>query len=473
MAKLFGTSGARGKTNLEITPMLAFCIALCYGLNLKSAKGGKRVRVLVGHDQRFGADMLANSVIAGFQAVGVDVVMLGMVPTGVYCVYMREGNFDGGILVTGSHMRPERIGIIPMLGNGHYADRDVTDPIEIRLATIDVLLEEEHTRGRYLVGHEHIGGMTSENGLPRYADSVCRAFGRDWIAIKGAGFRVILDPGNGTAGEISQHLLGVLRLTHTVLNSDPKPIPDRRSECTPENCAEAIARTRDGGFTLGACFDGDADRVKFITPEGVMLQDDVVAGIFARHLLQADDVVVTPVNASGMIEEICRERVALVKYCRIGQPATDTAVRTHKAVFAFEANAGKYGFREFECCYDGVYAALKMLAIMAKTGKSLAELAADLPRCYQAAVRIEVPDARKEAVVAVATESLRASLVEEIVWTDTTDGTKWFMKSGAWLLLRPSGTEPVVRAYSDARTQERADELVRMAREEFERALTA
>lgn len=465
MAKLFGTSGARGTTNKQITPDFAFLVAAIYGVMLREKKGG-RPQVVVGHDQRFGADMLAYSTIAGFQSVGVDVMMLGMVSTGVYSVFLQQGKFDGGILITGSHMPPDRIGIIPMLPNAHYADRDVTDVIEARLGAFDLT--------PHMAAFQDVGvvtrGMAAKTRYAHHLYDLLRGSGE---AIENARFRVLLDPGNGTSGAVAQTLFYCFDgLEREVINAEPLPIPNRLSECTPENCSEAIARTRDGGFALGACFDGDADRVMFIADDGSVPTDDQIGALFATHLLGEGDTLVTPVNASRLIEAVCASRGITVRYCRIGQPSTDTAVREHGAKFAYEAAARKYGFGELQCCYDGVYATAKLLALMAQTGKSLAQLTAELPKFYQAAVRVEVEEAHKAAVVARATEAVCAELSDRIERTDTTDGTKWFFKGGAWLLLRPSGTESLVRAYSDARSQEEADTLIALARTALEQVLS-
>lgn len=463
MAGLFGTSGARGKTNVEITADLAFGIASSYGALLQKELN-ERPRVVVGHDQRHGASMLANAAAAGFQSVGADVVMVGCVSTGVYTVSLRDDHtYDGGVLITGSHMPPERIGIIPMLRNGHYADRDVTDRIEASVATRD--FEQDR------VSFDCIGEINNRTlgADVRYLNFIYDQV-RDREAVEQGQFRVLLDPGNGTGGSVANSLMGLLNCQVTAINEHPYPIPVRPSECTPENCSEAIRCVCDGDFHLGACFDGDADRVKFITRTGDMLSDDVVAAIFVTHILDDDETYVTPVNASGLVRWAVQNRGGHLVECRIGQPSTDTAVRAHRAAMASESNAGKFGFRELECCYDGPLALAKMIEIMAQTNKSLAELAAELPQFYQASVRIAVQETRKAIVVKTATEAVVHRLKDEILRTDETDGTKLFLDGERWLLLRPSGTEPVVRAYSDAQSQEAANALISLAKAAFESA---
>lgn len=466
-ARLFGTSGIRGKTNVDINPELVFQVSAIYAITCRGRSGAAPAFV-VGHDQRYGAKMLALSAIAGANSRGAHVIYLGCVSTGQYCAYLRSGDFAGGIYLTGSHMAPERIGLILTLGNGHYADRDVTDVVEQRLA-------EYPANCLPVTDFQKIGEVTAADQgevAAAYLGPPFSALHSVRHAVRMLEPRILLDPGNGTAGAIARALLTELGCIVDVINAEPLPIPNRRSECKPENCGEAIACTRDGGYTLGACFDGDADRVKFILPDGTMLSDDVVAASFAMHLLQPGEVYVTPVNASGLVRFAVESRGGRLVECRIGQPATDTEVRQHSAAMASESNAGKFGFAELGCCYDGPFAVAKMLGIMAQTGKSLAELISELPRFFQAEVSIPVDDARKAAVTAAAIAAVRTQLGEEVERVDTTDGTKFYLRGERWLLLRPSGTEPLVRAYSDGRSQEQAQALVALAQEEFRRALS-
>ena len=126
--RMFGTAGIRGVTNIEITPELAKGIASAYGYYL--SKGGrKRCKITVGFDTRYGAEMLALSVITGITSIGIDVVNLGCISTGGFSMNMVAGKLDGGILITGSHMPPDRIGIIAMLKDGAYAPFEVTDKV--------------------------------------------------------------------------------------------------------------------------------------------------------------------------------------------------------------------------------------------------------------------------------------------------------------------------------------------------------
>jgi phosphomannomutase/phosphoglucomutase len=482
-----GTSGFRGVTNEEITTAHALAIGERYGA-LLAQQLCRRPHVTVGHDQRFGAEALASAVAAGFMAAGADVVMLGCVPTGVFCICST--GYDGGVLVTGSHMPPGRIGLIPTNADGTYATSEVTDPITdditeyperrwtmpwIAMGRLGPTVTPPIVEGTYLqhvlwahpphaasIEARHRSGPPSTVPLaPRF----------DREALFRRRFRVLLDSGNGTAGRIARALLEELGCEVEAIHEMPKSVPDRPSECRASSCAKAIELMRSGRFDLGACFDGDADRVLFLTADGTPLSEDVVGAIFARAVLKPGDVCVTPINSGTLIEVVCRAIGATVRYCRIGQPETGRAVKEYGGAYTYEASA-KYGFpREF-LWYDAIYAVAKMLDHMARTGKSLAELAAELPVFHRVDRNISLDGASREAVVSRALASARQAFGGDARRVDDLDGLRFTFPDDAWVLLRPSGTEPLARVYADAPSAERAAALAeageRIFREQIE-----
>ncbi|MDO8599601.1 MAG: hypothetical protein Q7S02_05840 [bacterium] len=458
-----GTSGFRGRTNTEITPAHALAIGERYGAMLRH-RLSRAPKVTVGHDQRFGAQMLAEAVAAGFMASGAKVVMLGCVPTGVYCV--GSMGFDGGVLVTGSHMPPDRIGIIPMNADGSYATSEVTDP----LTDAVVGYPEE----RSTVPWGHLGKLVrapDEKLVERYLDVARSRLGIRRAPKRGTStLRVLIDPGNGTAGDTAVRFLRVLGYDVKAIHLDPKPVPDRPSECRASSCTRAIDMMRAGEFDLGACFDGDADRVLFIAHDGTPLPEDLIGGIFAKAVLHRGDVCVTPINSGNLIEVVCRGSGATVQYCRIGQPDTGRAIKEFGAAYAYEASA-KYGFpREF-LWYDAIYAVAKMLGIMERRGKSLAELADELPTFHRVDRNIPLDAARRDEVVARALSTARDVFGGLALRVDDIDGLRFTFDDDSWVLLRPSGTEPLARVYADAPNHERAESLAAEGERIFHEAM--
>jgi phosphomannomutase/phosphoglucomutase len=243
-----------------------------------------------------------------------------------------------------------------------------------------------------------------------------------------------------------------------LINYDPAPVPGRPSEPRAGTVTEAIDVVRRENCDFGACFDVDADRVLFIDADGIPVSEDTVGAVFARSVLQPGDICVVPINSSGLIEQVCREVGARLEYCGVGQPEEVQAIKDHGAAFCYE-ESGKYYFPRHFLWSDGPYSAGRLLEIMAREGKTLAQLAAEFPHFHQIKKNVDVPEDRKLAAMGSVHERLRTRLVEGRVRDVTLDGFKHIFDDHAWLLFRKSGTEPLIRVYSDAPTLERAESL--------------
>ena len=181
---------------------------------------------------------------------------------------------------------------------------------------------------------------------------------------------------------------------------------------------------------------------------------------------------IVPVNSSGLIEVICRRVGARLEYCRIGQPLTVKALKDLGGVYSYE-ESGKYYFARRQMWCDGLLSAAKFLELMARTGKKASELVADLPRFHQAKDGLEVEHALKQPLLRKVEETWKNELHQGRVRDVTIDGLKRVYEDGAWLLVRPSGTEDLMRVYSDAPSRDRAEALVRGGMELVGRCLSA
>jgi len=225
------------------------------------------------------------------------------------------------------------------------------------------------------------------------------------------------------------------------------------------------------GASLGAATDLDADRVLFIDETGNVISEDVMGAIFGKWAFRraaeegiVDPVCITPVNSSGLIEYVAREFDVEVQYCMIGQPDTERRLKEFgkRAVYAYE-ESGKYYFALDVHWCDGILATLYLLQIMAERNMTLGELASEFPTFHQAKAQLRCGDEAKSRVYGRVMELFRteASLLEGRKEDITIDGLKRLYSDDSWLLLRPSGTEPLFRLYSDALDRGRAEELVR------------
>lgn len=460
--RMFGTAGIRGVTNSEITPELTLKIATVYG-DWLSETLGRKPQVGVGHDTRYGAPLLARVAAAGLASAGCTVQFYACVSTGVYSMNVARSGLDGGILITGSHMPPDRIGIIAMLGDGAYAPVDITDQLEERYRKFD-----QRTRR---VPAEKIGYI--EEAFHPYELYVSETVKQvDARAIKAKGYRILVDPANGTASYIAKELFQWFGCEVHLINYDPNPVPARPSEPRAGTVGDAIRETVSNGCDLGLCCDVDADRALFITHEGKPVSEDTVGAIFAREELKKGDLCVVPLNSSGLIEMVCDQAGARLEYCEIGQPATIKTVKAKQAVYSYE-ESGKYYFARQQMWCDGLYSGVKMLEIMQRRGKKLSELAAEFPAFHQVKHTVEVEDHVKDGIAREAARLMESRLTEGRVRDLTIDGFKRSYRDHSWLLIRKSGTEPIIRVYSDAPSRERAETLVREGTKVLEEAIRA
>lgn len=444
--RLFGTAGIRGVTNAGITAELALRVARAYGdWIVRHARSHGSVSV--GHDTRWGAEMLARAAASGFASAGLHVQYYGCVSTGVFSLNTARTSQDGGLLVTGSHMPPERIGLLLIQGDGSIAPFSVTDQVE------EILHSEDYRE----VAPREIGRLDDAfHPYELYVSECMQAL--DAPLCRQKKFKILADPANGTASYIAMEFFQWLGCQTELINYDPAPVPGRPSEPRAGTVGEAIEVVRREKCDLGACFDVDADRVLLIDGDGIPVSEDTVGAIFARSLLRSGDLCVVPINSSGLIEQVCRETGARLEYCAVGQPPTLEAIKALGAVYSYE-ESGKYYFPRHFLWPDGLYSAGRMLELMARSGRTLGELAAQFPRYHQVKRNVPVDDGTQDQALHRATEQLSHRLVQGRQRDVTVDGFKRVYDDHSWLLFRKSGTEPLIRVYSDAPTRERAEEL--------------
>jgi phosphomannomutase/phosphoglucomutase len=462
MPRLFGTAGARGVINREVTPEFAMRIAAAYTrLMCERPAGPQRPTLAVGHDTRYGAAALARAAAAGICSAGADAMEYHVIPTGAFCFHVRASGAAGGILITGSHMPPDRTGVIPILPDGAYAPFDLTDRIENALARFQW---EALAVAPQDMGHP----IEAFHPFESYISYVVQLV--DARKIRARRFRVLCDPANGAASLVAKELFEWLGCAVEMIHYDPAPVPDRPSEPRAHTVHRAAQLVREMGLEAGFCFDVDADRCLVVDETGTPVSEDTLGAIFAKAELRAGDACVVPINSSGLIERVCASIGARLEYCPVGQPQTVVAIRRLGAVYSYE-ESGKYYFARHQLWTDGLFTAARLLEIMAKTGRSVSELAAEFPRFAQVKHTIPVPNDRKAALMERVRAALQTELVEGRRADYDLDGFKRVYDDDAWLLIRPSGTEEIVRAYSDAPSEARARELAARGAELVRRLL--
>jgi phosphomannomutase/phosphoglucomutase len=456
--RLFGTSGIRGTTNREITPELCLKVAQAFGTWVRRT-GKPKGKIGIARDTRYGATVLADAAAAGLAAAGHDVVHFDILPAGGFSVCVRAMLGDGGIMITGSHMPYDRIGLMLVLPDGTTPPFDVTD-----------VIEEIFRHGPlFHVRPEEIGTISHSTNPDRiYLSEVLARV--DLRLLQSKRFKVLVDPANGAGSALVRETLEKAGCEVVNVNTSFQPVPARPSEPRAENVEEARNICKVMRVDLGLCLDVDADRALFIDKNGAVVSEDAAGAILAHAELKPGDVLVAPVNCSALVEWIARRAGAKLEYSRIGQPEIVRVLRETSGAFAYE-ESGKYYFARTFPWSDGIYSGLRMLETMARERKSLSELVEPLPKFHQGKGAVRVEDEHRDRIMEEVLRRMKLAPAPENTRDVVIDGFKRIFPDGSWLMVRSSGTEPLIRIYSDATRESRARELLEEGRALVQRCL--
>ena len=427
--RLFGTFGVRRTANDVLTPEFASRLAACYG----------------GGDTRTSTLMLKQAVTAGLLSSGCDVVDLGILPTpGVQ--YAVRKYYDGGVMITASHNPPQYNGL-------KFLDEDgIGIPDEMDIEIERLYFDAEPDRVEF---HE-IGQLYQNNEvIDEYVDEAVSKVDVD--AIREANLKVVVDCGSGAGCFTAPYLIRKLGCDVTTLNSQPDGFfPGRNPEPIEENLQELIHVVKELNADIGLAHDGDADRTICIDENGSFVLGDKTFTLVEKQMLKENNggTIVTTVATSQAIYDVAEEYNGEVIATAVGDLLVARKLKDENGLFGGEENGGLI-FPDFVYGRDAVMTVAKILEIVAKEKKPLSELVAELPVYYASKTKIECPDDEKEFVM--------ASIAEEIQTTtdfklDLTDGVK-ILKEDGWVIIRPSGTEPIFRCFSESDSQQKADEM--------------
>lgn len=411
-------------------------LALDLGKAIGTFMGG---RVAVGNDSRTSATMIKGAVSSGLMCAGAEVLDLGLVPTPVVQHYVKGNHLAGGIMITASHNPPEFNGIKCIDSDGTEMPRSKEEEIE-RLY---------FSRTFRIMAWDGVGTMSRASGaVPAYLSSIERLIDAD--AVRGAGLTVVLDCANGAGVAATPRLLDELNVRAITLNCNPQgTFPGHPSEPVEAHLRDLIALVRDTGADMGIAHDGDADRTIFVDDRGRYMYGDKSLAITAEAMVRENGggTVVTPVSSSMAVEDVVRRAGGDLIYTRVGSPVVARKMIEVDALFGGEENGGLI-FPRHQYCRDGAMTVAKMLEIVSREGP-LSRLVDLIPSYSQDKRKLVCPDDRKERVL----EALVNYYASQRV--DATDGVKICYDDG-WTLVRPSGTEPLFRIYSEARSPEEA-----------------
>ncbi len=434
---LFSTTGIRGIANETFTSDFALNLARTCGSMLPIG-----AKVLIGNDPRTSSEMVKSAVIAALLETGINVFDTGTVPIPVLNFAVRKHKYDAGIMITSSHNPPEYIGMKFILSNG----------MEIS-ETQENQFEKLFNRKKFRqVEWRKIGKYAAHNVLEDYIQAVLKS-----LKQKALNLKVVLDIGNGAQGMVVPNLFKLLNCETVLLHSTMNGFFERGPEPRPENLTKLRETVLSENADLGIAFDTDGDRAIFVTDKGEILMGDVTGSLMAGELLREhkNGLIVTTIATSSLIDDVAQMHKGKIIKTKIGGKIVGDILINKKALFGFEENGGCM-FPEISPSRDGALTAVKVSELVAHSKQNLSSLISALPKYYQLKARVECADNFKSKVM----DYIKKHSKGEAKKIDTTDGIKLFFKDNSWLLIRPSGTEPIFRVFAESKSQKRTSELI-------------
>jgi len=438
LPRLFGTDGIRGIANLDLKPTLAYSLGRAVAHRL----AGPDRPIVVGQDTRRSGDMFAAAITAGATSMGVDVHLVGVVPTPALAHIARGGDFAAGIMISASHNPAEDNGLKVLNASGLKLDEVIEDELEQMIWSAEELPSAAPDRLGLLVQDQAL--------LDRYFDHRL-GLARDTHST----LRVVVDCANGSGGVTAARILGATGAAVEIVCNEPdgSNINDQCGATHPELLArEVVARGADVGFAL----DGDADRLIAVDASGTVVDGDKVLGVLALDRMAGgrlpNGVLVVSVLSNGGLQHVVEEAGGQVVRTPVGDKYIFEGMLVSGAGLGGE-KSGHVIIREHADTGDGVLTALELLRVMTRTGRTIADLASQVPLLPQ----------QQRATPARHKDQWEADLVMRRAVADAQKR----LGSAGRVLVRPSGTEPAIRVMvegpDEALVKELADSLAALA----------
>lgn len=437
MGKYFGTDGVRGIANKELTPELAFKLGRYGGYVLSQHEDSSRKpRVLVGRDTRISGEMLEQALIAGLLSVGIEVFQLGVISTPGVAYLTRLQKASAGVMISASHNPAEDNGI-------KFFGADGFKLVDDQEAEIEALLDaEEDTLPR--PSAEGLGSLDEfPEGLLKYSQFLVQSIPGDL-----ADMTVCLDAANGATATAVNRVFADLETDFYTMGTSPNGlnINDGVGSTHPEALAEMVVEK---GADAGLAFDGDGDRIIAVDELGRIIDGDKIMYICAKYLaekkrLKKDTIVTTVMSNLGFhkaVEEIGLKDVVT----QVGDRYVVEEMRINDYNFGGE-QSGHMIFLDYNTTGDGMLSGIQLLNVMKQTGKKLSELADEVTIYPQKLVNIRVTDKNG---------AMEVPAIKAVV-----EQAEAEMNGEGRILVRPSGTEPLLRVMAEAPTQEKVDYYV-------------
>ncbi len=438
MRKLFGTDGIRGVANVyPMTTEIAMKIGRAVAYMFRDKGRHRRPRILIGKDTRLSCYMLENALAAGICSMGVDVLLVGPMPTPAIAFLTTNMRADAGVVISASHNPFEDNGIKLFAGDGFKLPDDLEEQIE-ELMDSKVLIDSQPT------GQDVGKAFRIDDAPGRYIVFLKNAFPKE---LSLDGLKIVLDCANGATYKVAPAVFEELGADLISLGTDPNGtnINEKCGALYPELVQEAVKRH---GAQIGIAFDGDGDRVIVVDERGSLVDGDHIMAICAKDMiergqLKSNTLVATVMSNIGLELAISKNGGRLIR-TKVGDRYVVETMRRGGYNFGGE-QSGHLIFLDHMTTGDGILAALQLLAIMQRKERPLSELALIMDSFPQVLYNVRVKDKRPLDEITGLRE-LKSRLEKDL-------------KSRGRILVRPSGTEPVIRVMVEGEEQDQIQNI--------------
>ena len=434
MGKLFGTDGIRGVANETLDCRLAYRVGQAAAISL-TKKPGVKPSVVIGKDTRMSSDMLEGALIAGLTASGCNVVRLGVIPTPGVAYLTVKLHADAGVVISASHNPFEHNGIKMFSGEGFK----LSDALEEEIESLILREGELPVKTGAALGQVMDGAFTAEQYLDHLASTVGQL----------PRMRVLIDCANGAASATARKLFSRFALNVDYINDTPNGV-NINNHCGSTHIEMLAEKVREGGYALGLAFDGDADRCLAVDENGGLIDGDQIMAICADTLTKQGKL-----TGSGFVATVM-SNIGLHKYCaEHGLRLLCAAVGDRNVLEMMQREGMALGgeqsghiiFLEHMTTGDGQLAALQLLSILAQSGRKASELASAVTRYPQVLLNVRVGG-----------NDEKKAIMESPLLGEAIRKAEAGLGGNGRVLVRASGTEPLIRVMVEAGSEQTARE---------------
>ena len=436
MAKFFGTNGIRGVFPDD------FNLEFIHDMTLSIGTYFEKGPILIGYDGRDSSPLICKIITSTLNSIGINCNIAGLVPTPCLEYAVKSLGYSGGIMITASHNPPQYNGIKPAGKDGVEISRED-----------ELLIEDIYLKKNWLSNPEKWGTTEEETrSIETYLNGIKSHVNSKLIESKS--FKVVLDLGNGAQAVSAPDFCKKVNCETILVNETiDGAFPGRGSEPTPQNLSVLSKTVVENQADFGIAFDGDGDRSIFCDNLGNILTGDRSALILIQHILtkNPNSLVVTCLNSGTNTEVLTEKYNSKVIRTKVGSVEVSRKMLSTNALIGFEENGG-FMFGKHNQVRDGCMSLALMLDLLAITDNTLSDQISKLPQSFTTKDKIQCSSQDAKQII--------SSLKTEFPESDLSDGIKIIIDSKNWVMIRPSGTEPIIRIYAESENQEKLDALM-------------